>query len=528
MKYKFLFLILVVASLIFVSCGEEKSNAKGDDVLETKPKTTTNDTTESVPEKDDTPEYEYIDIWKSYINKKLEKAELSESEKARSFIFITDNHDYEHNSRRDVGLRTYLVDYTRKQLGFKTVIHGGDIFDCFFQKDDQNDDRSLEVFERYVNTELYGTFGSDLLFTVGNHDGNLLGWRHAVNEEDTYYVENADPKDYFLSEDKMYAASIANLGDKVKYDEDGIKAIELTMKDIYPDTYEEMLPAGIGMVKMHYYWDDEDNGTRYIILDTGANGLVSCNFLGLQYSSYLFTQMKWFADVLCDVKTNHPDYNVVISGHQLASSGANFDDAYNWVFSIYYDIISTFKTGGVYKLTTTTPWLVGTTDKDGDGVNDSFQYPVLLRYIDYLDGKLDFDHDTITSFSETFAEIDFGTEKYKKTVFTISGHHHSDVEVYRNNYDEIANKDERPKADWALDAIDELNDRAVLAICTGTSVYSHHDSEAAAVDGGKKMTNDVPLKVRFDVVTIMDDGSIKLTRIGYGDDRVFSEYLPIK
>ncbi len=540
MKNKGIILALIALTVIFSSCVNE-----GTEMKETEKTTESNvydsvQDTESITQADEndeasaketteeTSKFEYQDIWERYIDKKIDSAGLSDSERARSFLFMTDNHDYEHNSKRDVGLRTYLLDYTRKKLGIKTVIHGGDVFDAFAETDDKNDDRALEVFERYVNTELYGTFGTDLLFTVGNHDGNLIGWRHAVNSSDPLYVENADPKDYFLSEDKMYSASIENLGDTVKYDEEGIRAIELTMRHFDSDVSDETISAGVGMVKMHYYRDDAENKIRYIVLDTGSNGLISCDFLGLQYSSYLFTQMKWFADVLLDLKTNYPDYNVVVSGHQLASSGANFDAAYDWIFSIYYDIISAFKTGGKCKLTTTTPWLTGTVDTDGDGVSDEFQYPVLLRYIDYLDGTLDFDYSTVKNFSETFAEYDFGPKKYQKTIFTISGHHHSDVEVYRNNYDEISNKDERPKADWALDAHDELNDRAVLAIATGTSVYSHHDSAAAEVDGGEKMTNDVPLKVRFDIVTIKDDGTVKLTRIGYGDDRAFVDYIPLK
>ncbi len=75
---------------------------------------------------------------------------------------------------------------------------------------------------------------------------------------------------------------------------------------------------------------------------------------------------------------------------------------------------------------------------------------------------------------------------------------------------------------------DEIGELCVCAIATGTSVYSHHDSAAAEVDGGEKMTNDVPLKVRFDIVTIKDDGTVKLTRIGYGDDRAFVDYIPLK
>ncbi len=479
---------------------------------------------------EDDPDFILKSPWERYIDQKIEAANLSATEKARSFIFITDNHDYEHNSGRDVGLRTALIDYTRKQLGFKTVIHGGDVYDQFCVKDDRNDDRALEVYQRYVNDELYGTFGTDLLFAAGNHDGNLLGWREAIKENGTNYVENAKPEDYLFSEDLMYDTSIANLGNKVQYDEDGIAAIQLTM-EYYGVKDQKTIDAGIGMIKMHYYWDDTDNKTRYIILDTGANGLISVDFLEMQYTNYMPAQLKWFAETLYDVKTNHPDFNVVIAGHQMSADSSAEEIAANdnWVHRDFYEIMSAFKSGGTYKITTTSPWMAGTYDDDSDGTADRWQNPSLLVFLDYLDGKRDWDLSNIGAFTSTVAEFDFGSETYKKTILTIAGHCHADNAYYKNNFASGISASDRPLSDNALTYEGTLNSRAILYITTGTSVYSHIGS--ATIDQasyGYKMSNTLPDKLRFDVVTIMDDGSVRLTRIGYGEDRVIDSYLPNK
>ncbi len=472
-----------------------------------------------------------------YIDAKLEAANLTATEKARSFIFITDNHDYEHNANKNVGLRTALVDYTRKQLGFKTVVHGGDIYDQFSQMDDQNDDRALEVFNRYVRDELYGTFGTDILYTVGNHDGNLIGWRHAIDPEDAKYVEGAKPEDYFLSEDLMYGASVANLGDKVKYDEEGIRAIKLTMEH-YGITDEKTIEAGIGMIKMHYYWDDTENKTRYIVLDTGANGLVSLNFLNLGYTNYLPVQLKWFADTLYDVKTNHPDYNVVISGHQMSGDSANTMKLNaSGVFAKFDEAIAKFKAGGTFEMTTIRPWIIGRTNCDYDGVLEEpevLQNPVFVTFVDALDGNIGDIDITKEVPNVTIASIDFGTETYKKTVLTIGGHCHSDNAFYKYNYSTFydtksdPNNGGAPYADVALEYEGTLDPHAFLYITTGTCTYSHAGSAIDNANYGYDMNSTFPDSVRFDVVTIKDDGSVRLTRIGYGEDRIFDNYLPNK
>ncbi len=463
------------------------------------------------------PELSYLDLqWQNYIDEKLAGLELTDSEKKRSFIFITDNHDIEKNSSSygDIGLRTQLMDYVRNKVGFKTVIHGGDIFDQYTVNDGQDADRSVEVWNRYVNNELYGTFGQDMIFAVGNHDGNFLGWRGTASS-------TGNPKDYFVSETDMYNNSIANLGNNVKYDEQGIAAIQKTM-EYFGVTDPATIQAGIDMVKMHYYYDDTANKTRYIILDTGANGYEAINFLKLDYGNFMMSELKWFGDVLLDVKTNHSDYNVVVVGHQMLNDSNMTDNSAGGIGK-YYDLMSAFKSGGTCDFSTARPWMCGVSD-DGNG-GKKWNYHELLVYLDYLDGTLNFmDGRAVEPFTYVIESYDFGGTKYEGTIFTISGHCHSDNAFYKNNFDATVSDEDRKTilADVALGYEGTLNDRAILTITTGTTSGGHISAVDTATYGYNMQSGanfyDI---LRFDIVTIMDDGSVKTTRIGYGTDRFF-------
>ena len=108
------------------------------------------------------------------------------------------------------------------------------------------------------------------------------------------------------------------------------------------------------------------------------------------------------------------------------------------------------------------------------------------------------------------ADIDFEVP-FEGTVFTIGGHVHTDNGWYVNNNGKITDVQFGDEGATVADG-------AVLALTTGTA--RKYDTDPA-IDG-YEMGSSFPNNIRFDVVTIREDGSVLLTRIGAGNDRIYS------
>ncbi len=265
----------------------------------------------------DTPDFECKSEWESYIDEKI--ASVPEG---KSFIYFTDTHWVSESEERGDGFITRYVSYAKDQLDKEnpnkstTVIHGGDLYRDFgisYNRIDGSDTTAADTAEALMNTYMGGqlaeAFGGDFLYSVGNHEGNLAGWNTVADKS------SADINDYIVSDKALYDSTVKYIADNnsdIVFDTEGIAAIRKLFAEEGRTEAEQ--DAAEYMMKLHYHCDDTENKIRYIVLDTGANGMTQTNVLGYGYDGGIVTQYSWFAKIL---KSTPADYDVVIAGHEL-------------------------------------------------------------------------------------------------------------------------------------------------------------------------------------------------------------------
>ncbi len=441
--------------------------------------------------------------WENYVDNKLEEANLSETEKARSFIFITDTHWGINSSNNTVSTTaSYVMKYASDALGGATVIHGGDLYGGYAKKageaypynnENYYKDISLELVQNYMKNELYDNFGTNFLYALGNHDTNIIGYRYVTEEGNSAYYDSSLSEAeaierYLISDEDMYNSTVGLLGNTVVYDEEGIKEVtEIMTAKGY--TQEQIREAQY-MMRMHYYRDDAKSKIRYIVLDTGGCGPTQTGLLKLSYTVYMCTEYKWFANTL---KSTPEGYDVVVVGHQISSQAESHkynpnittELAYSAYISPFYDILSAFRLGE--KIT------------------------VSKLQLSWAINRSELASDLINAFSLT--DFDFEKKHDGKSI-VMSGHNHVDLAWYVNNDSNGTDKDVMFGSD------EPAGEGAVLAICTGCSNPGSTVSTDSRVDGVNMSTSGTN-SLRFDIVTFRDDGSILVTRIGAGQNRSF-------
>lgn len=162
----------------------------------------------------------------------------------KHFIYITDCHYQGDISNADNTKQSAaIIDYVRRRLNIKTIIHGGDVM--------QERSDSLTAAKDWIafNDDFVGRFGSDFKQVCGDHDHNA---KSGSNSEDDVFS--------FQFVQKMITG----------YNKDN-----LVFDHIYDDVIEtlnwsdEIKKEYYAYNKIHYYFDDITANTRFIILFTG-------------------------------------------------------------------------------------------------------------------------------------------------------------------------------------------------------------------------------------------------------------------
>lgn len=207
-----------------------------------------------------------------------------------SFIFISDVH-YSGNNRNSAK----LIDYVRRRLGIKTIIHGGDVIN-----ESPTIARAAKEWLDF-NRDFVFRIGGDFKQVCGDHDHNGR------------YASDGQALSYQFIQRVMNGYNIKELTFDTLYDEQ-IK--EVSIANSWTEHEKKEYDA---WKKMHYYFDDSTIKTRFIVLHTGWTGDVglAVDKLGsnvLSEANALYLQMDFLAESLVTCPNG---YNVVVVGHNV-------------------------------------------------------------------------------------------------------------------------------------------------------------------------------------------------------------------
>ncbi|MBQ8207918.1 MAG: leucine-rich repeat protein [Clostridia bacterium] len=399
--------------------------------------------------------------WEAHLDEKI--AEIPEG---KSFIAFTDFH-FELDGTRNTRKATDMMKYVKDAAGIDTIINLGDTY-----TGEPTIEECEEIFKLSVGEYFYDVFGTDGLYAIGNHESNITTWRGLGKSEgeDGYYAY-----DYLVPDSTIYGATVANLygKDNFYFDTSLIELAEsgeLVFSETEPYSEEQMKEEYIAWAKMHYYYDDVENGIRYIVYNSGGCGVTEHYTLGnALWNKIIPTQLDFIANSLMDVPSG---YDVVFCGHMLGDT-TDYSNTQENIFKI----LSAFKSGSVLNLTVTSE-------------NDN-----MLAVI----GK-------------TEKEYDFSNTYFNGTIFTIGGHWHRDLSyVYGTNSEGVYENN------VPYTVGDEVSDDAIFWIGLNNDCLEPLQSgETYPI-----MERDTLTENCFNVITITPEGDIVVTRFGAGDDRYF-------
>ncbi len=438
----------------------------------------------------------------------LDASGLTEEEKKKSFIFVTDTHWSTAEGNETNKQLTTAVSYASQILGGAMVVHGGDLYGGFPNATTDNDDAGAQAYAlatgivgSYFDTQLEANFKGNYLYALGNHCTNIIGYKNAYKAAgltDSSPVSELLPYmySYLISDKDMYALTVGKIdagmkaaGKEIVYDTASIELIERLLiaardsEDPFylrkqggdnPDTTtleitDDIIVQAKSLMKMHYHYDDTDAKVRYIVMDSGGGGFTQQLIFNGGASTFLMYQNKWLAETL---KSTPAGYDVVVTGHQISVIS---DTTLNSVvLREFYNILNAFKSGGT--VTTTN--------------NGYYHWNSVTK------GMLEGTKLTNYSFDSAFSG----------NIITIGGHNHADYGYYVDT-DSVTSVQ--------FGSNDAVTGGTILSITTGTPVNNQEQPD----NDGVNLTDEFPNNMRFDIVTLMDDGSIKITRIGAGQSR---------
>jgi len=282
----------------------------------------------------------------TYDNDEYLESKIKSVPRGRHFIFITDTH-WEGNAKKSID----LLQYVRGRLKIDNVIHGGDVLDKKPTKFEAN------IFIKQYMNKMVDGIGNSLLQVLGNHDLNTANV--AAEDRDTY----------MLSYKQCYNIYMKHLEGKVHFCEQNDIVRNMTATDSQKTEVKYWL-------KMNYYWDDDYNKTRYIVINTGnpqaGNGVVY-DLFGIYGIGEVEGIYKWLIDIL---KTVPDNYSIVLIGHNISSSDGTISSAFA---QSIFKILKARKTKSTVSITNNWGNLQGLWDKDTMG---SVDYTDMTNRID--------------------------------------------------------------------------------------------------------------------------------------------------
>lgn len=384
----------------------------------------------------------------AYIDMKAGEVSLAN----KNFIFITDVH-WQSNAKNS----NKLIAYLRKKLHISNVIHGGDILDY-----DRDNPYLATVHMREWVDEARASCGSGLLPVHGNHDINTGSGR---NDSET----EADKIPYTVAE------SIELDGSKPFIVQETNEEIESRISSITFDSEADKQEV-IAYYKLHYYYDDDKNKIRYIVLNHGThlNGIIYRYFNVRQFGE-VFLQMDWLYSVLMSTPNQ---YTVVVAMHTFLNYNNNQMEA------------------GPLQVCN---MLIGFREKNSSlRVTNNNNIPG-------------------TVYPYGYHYYDFSNANTPRNILCLGGDMHWDFAVicYRDNN--------------SISVVPYSNEYAtqpnsILVVHTQTDAYNRTYPPGTYITDTYPMTPGTITEQCFDIVTMKDENEYteaKFVRIGAGYDRVF-------
>ena len=244
---------------------------------------------------------------------------------------------------------------------------------------------------------------------------------------------------------------------------------DVSDKISYIDCTKEERKDLLSHSKLHYYIDDHDTRIRYIILNTGCPriGNPVFKYFGVSVSPELILQFDWFYETLISVPEG---YDVVIGAHRLIQNPLTKLENY---------MLEMFKIASAYR--TRSKVTVKNVFSDNE---------LVTRY--YAAGE---------------HEYDLTEAKGSGNVVIVSADRHTDKQ-------ETADYDENGCFVSVPYDGGSVSPTGLVVNITQTDAYRCFKS-----DENRSMIEGTVTEQCFDIVTILPDGRVKLTRIGSGDDR---------
>lgn len=394
-----------------------------------------------------------------------------------SFIFISDAH-YKWNNKQSAK----LIDYVRRRLGIKTIIHGGDVI---------NEAPTVSQAAKEwldFNRDFVFRIGGDFKQVCGDHDhngkyadeGQALSYQFIQKAMNGYNIKELHYDEIYDSQiEEISAANGWSENDKKEYD---------------------------AWKKMHYYFDDNTIQTRFIVLHTGWTGDVglAVDKLGsnaLSESNALYLQIEFLYESLLSCPTG---YNVVVVGH-------------NVIGNKQYSIATA--SGNIVRYNVNEPvWKGSWVNVDRMIRAFKNKSSVSLSYKDWSGSGLQ---------TKTF---DFGEANSIGIVFCMGGDVHWDILAKTNESEELKPIDtatidnvivtegviSKGEVLHALTMTDGSDRGYKVIVATPNGNYNDSTDSVLASNPNTEGTLD---SQAFDIVTIAND-AIYFTRIGSGKDRI--------
>lgn len=246
----------------------------------------------------------------SYVDRTYLEQKILEVPEGKHFIFLTDSHiDYDNG----IGIRqndTPIVKYVRDRIGIRNVIFGGD---CIGSRPTKY--QGAKVLSIYTKEKI-DAFGRDFLFVMGNHDANVTG---ATEQTDVPTMLISDTEIYKRTTRHLWESKAAVFPEKLINIIANDAEIEDHTNTVLTTAQRE---AFIAWAKLNYYFDDNEQKIRYIILETGDAGQTIRDVFNPgnagdgQYS--LAVVAYFFVEALQTVPMG---YDVVVVGHYMITTG---------------------------------------------------------------------------------------------------------------------------------------------------------------------------------------------------------------
>ena len=376
----------------------------------------------------------------------------------KSFVFITDPHCFMAHKRP---LDPINVMNSTAIIGYVRAMTGIKKVVMGGDVIERGANKFLGLQEFLIyNNEMIAMAGKDYLVVHGNHDQNTPNIPTDKEAIDSFMIP------YTVMNQKLFS----HIPDRVCEDE-GIILAKLEKAGATEEQKKEYLAYS----KLHYYVDDNEAKVRYIMIDSGSpgcgrNGVVE-ELFGVYNNGEMILQYDFVASALMGVPQ---DYDVVIAGHALLGYEGN--TKISDVMLGICKILSSYKT------------------KSKVSVRNIFTGNSKVEK--YYDGGVH--------------EYDFTNAKGSGNAVIVAADIHIDVQT-KADYDENGNFVSSPYEGEVLPAT------AVVVNATQTDCIWGQVKKN--IERNNPMEKGTHTEQCFDVVTFLDNGNIRFTRIGAGKDR---------